>query len=74
MSEFIVLSKDGAEVMRPGGIMGKRTEEPLIFYSADLAYAACEALNRDDLTIHQHEEPSSDDAPECPPSGCRIRR
>ena len=77
MSEFIVLSKDGSEVMRPGGTMGDSNQAPIVFYSADLAYAACEALKRDDLVIQQRhpEIPDDDatDAPQCTPTGCRIR-
>ena len=76
MSEFIVLSKDGSEVMRPGGTMGSVTQDPIVFYSADLAYAAAEALKRDDLVIQQRhpEIPDDDatDAPQCTSTGCRI--
>ena len=79
MSEFIVLSKDGTEVMRPGGTMGDSNQDPIIFYSADVAYAAAEALKRDDLVIQQrHPEILDDDAtdapdaPQCTSTGCRI--
>ena len=77
-NEFVVMSADGAETMQPGGTMGEsKTVTPLVFYSPDVSYAACQALGRDDLRIHlkdlAHLETPNYAPTECPASGCRIR-